>query len=96
MREEFTPLHEILEPTTTTISGLFSFSSLPGRVDKMKDIFLPALSSPRARREGTTSPSSSSSLGLPIIAVARVKPASSANERIIMRIKTFSLCEVRR
>uniref|UniRef100_A0A2N9HSC1 60S ribosomal protein L2, mitochondrial n=1 Tax=Fagus sylvatica TaxID=28930 RepID=A0A2N9HSC1_FAGSY len=34
--EEFTPPRKILEPTTTTIRGLFSFSSLPGKVDQGK------------------------------------------------------------
>jgi hypothetical protein len=34
--EEFAPPRKILEPTTTTIRGLFSFSSLPGKVDKRK------------------------------------------------------------
>nr|YP_009167249.1 ribosomal protein L2 [Ginkgo biloba]AJP33478.1 ribosomal protein L2 [Ginkgo biloba]QXE43950.1 ribosomal protein L2 [Ginkgo biloba] len=97
-REEFAPPREILEPTTATIGGLFSFSSLPGRVDEMKDVFLPALSSPGARREAATSPSSGSSLGLPRIAVAGAKPASSAPRmrEELRGIKTFSLCEVRR
>ena len=97
-REEFAPPREILEPTMATIGGLFSFSSLPGRVDEMKDVFLPALSSPGARREAATSPSSGSSLGLPRIAVAGAKPASSAPRmrEELRGIKTFSLCEVRR
>eukprot|EP01018_Ginkgo_biloba_P022851 Gb_10328 [translate_table: standard] len=69
-------LCEILKTTMTTINGLFSFSSLPRRVDEMKDIFLPALSSLGTRREATTSPSFGSSLGLPRIAVAGVKPTS--------------------
>ncbi|KAK8609171.1 hypothetical protein V6N13_025478 [Hibiscus sabdariffa] len=34
--EEFAPSPKILEPTTTTIRGLFSFSSLPGKVDQRK------------------------------------------------------------
>lgn len=34
--EEFAPPPKILEPTTTTIRGLFSFSSLPGKDDKIK------------------------------------------------------------
>ncbi|KAI5650280.1 hypothetical protein M9H77_36285 [Catharanthus roseus] len=34
--EEFAPLHKIRESTTTTIRGPFSFSSLPGKVDKRK------------------------------------------------------------
>ena len=34
--EEFTPPRKILEPTTTTIRGLFSFSSPPGKVEKRK------------------------------------------------------------
>ncbi|GLT65675.1 hypothetical protein SLA2020_380900 [Shorea laevis] len=34
--EEFAPPRQILEPTTTTIRGLFSFSSLPGKVDQRK------------------------------------------------------------
>nr|YP_009704725.1 ribosomal protein L2 [Libidibia coriaria]YP_009704731.1 ribosomal protein L2 [Libidibia coriaria]QEX95928.1 ribosomal protein L2 [Libidibia coriaria]QEX95934.1 ribosomal protein L2 [Libidibia coriaria] len=34
--EEFAPPRKILEPTTTTIRGLFSFSSLPGKVDQRK------------------------------------------------------------
>ena len=33
-KEEFTPPRKILEPTTTAIRGLFSFSSLPGKVDQ--------------------------------------------------------------
>lgn len=36
MIEEFAPPRKILEPTTTTIRGLFSFSSLPGKVDQRK------------------------------------------------------------
>nr|YP_010901720.1 ribosomal protein L2 [Suriana maritima]WIL07940.1 ribosomal protein L2 [Suriana maritima] len=38
-KEEFAPLDsygKILEPTTTTIRGQFSFSSLPGKVDQRK------------------------------------------------------------
>jgi len=34
--EEFAPPRKILEPTTTTVRGLFSFSSLPGKVDQRK------------------------------------------------------------
>ncbi|KAK7847306.1 60s ribosomal protein l2 [Quercus suber] len=34
--EEFTPPRKILESTTTTIRGLFSFSSLPGKADQRK------------------------------------------------------------
>ncbi|YP_003587363.1 ribosomal protein L2 (mitochondrion) [Cucurbita pepo] len=34
--EEFAPPRKILEPTTTTIRGLFSFSSTPGKVDQRK------------------------------------------------------------
>nr|AHA47111.1 ribosomal protein L2 [Amborella trichopoda] len=34
--EEFAPPRQILEPTTATIGGLFSFSSLPGKVDQRK------------------------------------------------------------
>lgn len=34
--EEFAPPRKILEPTTTTIRGLFSFSSLPRKVDQRK------------------------------------------------------------
>uniref|UniRef100_UPI003001F877 ribosomal protein L2 n=1 Tax=Rhodomyrtus tomentosa TaxID=98583 RepID=UPI003001F877 len=34
--EEFAPPPKILEPTTTTIRGLFSFSSLPGKDDQIK------------------------------------------------------------
>ena len=34
--EEFAPPPKILEPTTTTIRGLFSFSSLPGKGDQRK------------------------------------------------------------
>ncbi|KAG9438887.1 hypothetical protein H6P81_021185 [Aristolochia fimbriata] len=34
--EEFAPPRQILEPTTATICGLFSFSSLPGKVDQRK------------------------------------------------------------
>nr|YP_009045801.1 ribosomal protein L2 [Batis maritima]AIC83404.1 ribosomal protein L2 [Batis maritima] len=34
--EEFAPPRKILEPTTTTIRGLFSFSFLPGKVDQRK------------------------------------------------------------
>ncbi|KAK8480561.1 hypothetical protein V6N13_125966 [Hibiscus sabdariffa] len=34
--EEFAPSRKILEPTTTAIRGLFSFSSLPGKVDQRK------------------------------------------------------------
>ena len=34
--EEFAPSPKILEPTTTTIRGLFSFSSLPGKGDQIK------------------------------------------------------------
>ncbi len=34
--EEFAPPRKILEPTTTTIRGLFSFSSPPGKVDQRK------------------------------------------------------------
>eukprot|EP01018_Ginkgo_biloba_P036755 Gb_28019 [translate_table: standard] len=78
MREEFSLLCGILEPTMTTIDSLFYFSSLPGRVDEMKDVFLLVLSSPRARREATTSPSFGSSLGLPRIEVVGAKLASSA------------------
>nr|WML72263.1 ribosomal protein L2 [Ceratophyllum demersum] len=33
---EFAPPRKILEPTTATICGLFSFSSLPGKVDQRK------------------------------------------------------------
>ncbi|YP_004849339.1 ribosomal protein L2 (mitochondrion) [Cucumis sativus] len=35
-QEEFAPKPQILEPTTTTIRGLFSFSSPPGKVDQRK------------------------------------------------------------
>ena len=35
-QEEFAPLLQILEPTTTTIRGPFSFSSLPGKADQRK------------------------------------------------------------
>nr|QJH91626.1 ribosomal protein L2 [Zamia integrifolia]QJH91785.1 ribosomal protein L2 [Ceratozamia hildae] len=97
-REEFAPPRKILEPTTATIGGLFSFSSLPGKVDEIKDVLLSAPSSPRAKREAATSPSSGSSLGLPRIAVAGAKPALFA-ERMREELrgkKTFSLCEVRR
>ncbi|KAL6971519.1 hypothetical protein U1Q18_031198 [Sarracenia purpurea var. burkii] len=34
--EEFAPPRKILESTTTTIRGPFSFSSLPGKVDQRK------------------------------------------------------------
>ncbi|KAK9152690.1 hypothetical protein Sjap_000170 [Stephania japonica] len=34
--EEFAPPRKILEPTTATIRSLFSFSSLPGKVDQRK------------------------------------------------------------
>ncbi|KAI4298071.1 hypothetical protein MLD38_040494 [Melastoma candidum] len=34
--EEFAPPPKILEPTTTTIRGLFAFSSLPGKGDQIK------------------------------------------------------------
>lgn len=34
--EEFAPPPKILEPTTTTIRGLFSFSYLPGKGDQIK------------------------------------------------------------
>ncbi|CDY46990.1 BnaC09g14140D [Brassica napus] len=34
--EELAPPRKILEPTTNTISGLFSFSFLPGKVDQRK------------------------------------------------------------
>lgn len=34
--EEFAPPRKILEPTTTTIRGLFSFSFLPRKVDQRK------------------------------------------------------------
>lgn len=34
--EEFAPRRKILEPTTATIRSLFSFSSLPGKVDQRK------------------------------------------------------------
>eukprot|EP01018_Ginkgo_biloba_P033678 Gb_04561 [translate_table: standard] len=96
MREEFAPSYEILKPTTATIGGLFSFSSLLGRVDKMMDIFLPTLSSLGARREATTSLSSNSSLGLPRIVVAGVKLTSYSLQmrEKLKGIKTFSLFEV--
>lgn len=85
---------EILEPTMATIGGLFSFSSLPVEI---KDVFLPALSSPEAQREAATSPSLRS-LGLPRIAVAGAKPAFFAPRmREKLRGKnTLSLCEVRK
>lgn len=85
---------EILEPTMATIGGLFSFSSLPVEI---KDVFLPALSSPEAQREAATSPSLRS-LGLPRIAVAGAKPAFFAprmREELLHK-KKLSLCEVRR
>jgi len=42
--EEFAPPRKILEPTTTTIRGLFSFSSLPGKVDqRLYKTFSPGL-----------------------------------------------------
>nr|UFX34233.1 ribosomal protein L2 [Zygophyllum fabago] len=34
--KEFAPPRQIVEPTTTTIRGLLSFSSLPGKVDQRK------------------------------------------------------------
>jgi len=85
---------EILEPTMATIGGLFSFSSLPVEI---KDVFLPALSSPEAQREAATSPSLRS-LGLPRIAVAGAKPAFFAPRmrEELFKKKKFSLCEVRR
>eukprot|EP01018_Ginkgo_biloba_P037867 Gb_08104 [translate_table: standard] len=96
--QEKSLLHHMrsVEPTNTTIDGLFLFSSLPERVDEMKDIFLPTLSSPRARRKAATSPSSGISLGLPRIVVARENPTSSTPRmREELRvIKMFSLSEV--
>jgi len=77
-----------------TIGGLFSFSSLPVEI---KDVLLPALSSPEAQREAATSPSLRS-LGLPRIAVVGAKPAFFAprmREELFQKTK-FSLCEVRR
>ncbi|XWS37108.1 hypothetical protein CRYUN_Cryun19dG0014900 [Craigia yunnanensis] len=45
--EDFAPSLKILEPTTTTIRGLFSFSSLPGKVDQRKvPCFSPGLMAP--------------------------------------------------
>ncbi|KAK8644151.1 hypothetical protein V6N13_123466 [Hibiscus sabdariffa] len=41
--EEFSPPPKILEPTTTTIRGLFSFSSLPGKVERKAACFSPGL-----------------------------------------------------
>nr|QKO27839.1 ribosomal protein L2 [Petrosavia sakuraii] len=80
--EEFAPPRKILEPTTATICGLFSFSSL---------------SSPLAKGE-TASLSFGSSLGFPRIAVAGAKPAFFAPRmREKQRGKnTFSLCEIRK
>eukprot|EP01018_Ginkgo_biloba_P036772 Gb_23666 [translate_table: standard] len=71
-KKEFTLSREILKPTMAIIDNLFSFSSLPERVDEMKDIFLPTISSPGVRTEAITSPSSGSYLGLPRIALARI------------------------
>ncbi|KAI9074368.1 hypothetical protein K1719_043662 [Acacia pycnantha] len=106
--EEFAPPRKILEPTTTTIRGLFSFSSLPGKVDQRKskgagskktcakDVFFSAFSSPKAKGE-TASLSFGSSFAFPRIAVAGAKPAFFAPRmRDKLRGKnTFSLCEVR-
>ncbi|KAK1556258.1 hypothetical protein Q3G72_001578 [Acer saccharum] len=94
-RKEFSPPPKILEvePTATTIRGLFSFSSLPPqqrKVDCAKDVFLSALSS------GETP---SLSLGLPRIAVAGAKPAYFAprmrEEKVVGGKNTVSLCEFR-
>lgn len=89
--EEFAPPRKILEPTTATIFCLFSFSSLPGKVDQRK-----AMES-LAKGE-TASLSFGSSLGFPRIAVAGAKPAFFAprmREKLIGK-KTFSLCEIRK
>nr|QKO27828.1 ribosomal protein L2 [Stemona tuberosa] len=80
--EEFAPPRKILESTTATIRGLFSFSSL---------------SSPKTKGE-TASLSFDSSFGFPRIAVAGAKPAFLAprmREKVRGK-KTFSLCEVRK
>ncbi|KAI9198834.1 hypothetical protein LWI28_022775 [Acer negundo] len=96
-RKEFSPPRKILEvePTTTTIRGLFSFSSLPQqrRVPCAKDVFFSALSS------GET-PSLSSNF--PRIAVAGAKPAYFSPRMREEKVvggggkNTVSPCEVRK
>ncbi|KAK2644575.1 hypothetical protein Ddye_019770 [Dipteronia dyeriana] len=98
-RKELSPPRKILEvePTATTIRGLFSFSSLPQqrKVACPKDVFFSALSSPKA------SLSLGSSSGFPRIAVAGAKPAFFAprmkEEKVVRGEKnTVSLCEVQK
>ncbi|KAK1557124.1 hypothetical protein Q3G72_018414 [Acer saccharum] len=95
-RKEFSPPRKILEvePTATTIRGLFSFSSLPQqrKVPCAKDVFFSALSS------GETSSLSS---GFPRIAVAGAKPAYFSprmrEEKVVRGGKnTISHCEVQK
>ncbi|PKU60448.1 60S ribosomal protein L2, mitochondrial [Dendrobium catenatum] len=96
--EEFAPPRQILESTTATIFCLFSFSSLPRKVDQRKDVFFSALPSPLAKGE-TAFLSFGSSLAFPRIAIAGAKPAFFAprmREKLIGK-KTFSpLCEIRK
>ncbi|TXG46919.1 hypothetical protein EZV62_026213 [Acer yangbiense] len=100
-RKEFSPPPKILEvePTATTIRGLFSFSSLPQqrKVPCAKDVFFSALSSPKAKGE-TASLSFGSSCGFPRIAVAGAKPAFFA-PRMREKVRgknTVSHCEVQK
>ncbi|KAK4592301.1 hypothetical protein RGQ29_016723 [Quercus rubra] len=75
--EEFAPPCKILESTTTTIRGLFLFSSLPGKVDQ--------------RKGEAASLSFGSSFAFPKIVVAGEKPAFFAERmREKLRGKTRS------
>ncbi|KAK3226493.1 hypothetical protein Dsin_006355 [Dipteronia sinensis] len=100
LRKESSPPRKILEvepTTTTTIRGLFSFSSLPQQRKQVacaKDLFFSAFSSPKA-----SSLSLGSSSGFPRIAVAGAKPVFFAPRMRAEKIggkNTVSLCEVRK
>lgn len=101
--EEIAPLPQVSEPVTTSIRGLFTFSSMPGMVTQrregvgketsVKDVFLSALSSSKAK--GVTP---SLSHGLPRIAVAGAKPALFAPQtrEFVEGENKFSLGDVQR
>ncbi|XP_024029468.1 uncharacterized protein LOC21401302 [Morus notabilis] len=94
--EKFASQRKIFDPTTTTIRGIFSFSSLPGirEVEQSKktfakDVFFSAFSS---KPKGDTPP-----LSFPRIAVAGANPAFLA-PRIKEKLKgeDSSPCEVQK
>ena len=95
--EEFAPPRKIFDPNTTTVRGLFSFSSLPGifQVDQSKetsarDVLISAFSSPKAK--GDTTP-----LSFPRVAVAGANPAFLAPRmREKLKGENSSPCEVQK